>query len=303
MIRIGYMSDLHLEFERDELSQRRHLAGGGNWHMPVTSPEEAARQTIVGHPFLGPSLTEVKGKIDLMVLAGDIDFDHLGFDYAKEVAGYLGVPVAMVIGNHEGYRGYDLDLLIPELRAASAASSGKVHFLENDAVVLDLSGKRLHVLGCTLWTDYNLLGNPHTAMRDAALGLNDHGCIQFNGKIFSPSVAREMHFSSRQWLGQEIQRIRTAEGEQANILIVTHHAPHPDGAAAEYRGTRLSPAFESDLSQEILEWRPDAWIFGHTHFTCRLKIGDTSVLSAQRGYIFEPGARNFRPEIWEFEPR
>jgi len=301
MIRVGYMSDIHLEIERNDLAQRRHLAGGGHWHMPVTTPEEAARQAIVGHPSLGPSLAEMKGKTDLFVLAGDIDLDHRGFEYARQVAAYLGVPIVYIMGNHEGYGGCDLDLMLPELRAMAAASSGEVTFLENESATFNLAGERLHVLGCTLWTDYMLLGDSESAMRSASHGINDHRCIRLRDRFLSPLAAKGLHEASRNWLEGEMARIREREGERAKILIVTHHAPHPHGTAKQHRGGRLSPAFASDMTVEIETWHPVAWIFGHTHYSCQLEIGGVPVVSAQRGYLPDPGAKEFRPRVIELE--
>jgi hypothetical protein len=97
----------------------------------------------------------------------------------------------------------------------------------------------------------------------------------------------------------EIARIRSHEGADARILIVTHHAPVPE-ANGRYIGGSLSPAFASDLRQEIIDWRPNAWFFGHTHYSLDMTVAATRVGSAQRGYVGqEPGAEGFVPPIFE----
>lgn len=235
-----------------------------------------------------------------MVLAGDIDLGPHAINYADQVSLFLNVPVVAVLGNHEGYDGHDLETGLQSLRADAQATNGRVSFLENDLKVFDFSWGRLHVLGCTLWTDYQLLGTPEASMREAAAGLNDHRLIRLYGKCFAPEDALKFHKASRAWLAAEVGRIRTKEGPEANILIVTHHAPHGDGNAPRYRGGGLSPAFASDMTEEIKAWRPAAWIFGHTHHSCRLDVDGVSVVAAQRGYIGkEAGAETFRPAVIE----
>lgn len=63
MIRIGYASDLHLEFERG-----REYVGSEQWYAL-----RDARKAVRGHPQLGPLLAEFAGAVDVMVLAGDIE--------------------------------------------------------------------------------------------------------------------------------------------------------------------------------------------------------------------------------------
>ncbi len=291
-ITIGFMSDLHNEFER----------GGGPArpdHQWLCLKQD--RDAIQGHPGIGPVLDGLRGtKLDLMVLAGDIDIGEDAVAYADQVALFLGVPVVLVMGNHEGYGGRDLGLLIPEFRSAARATNGRVVFLENEAACFDLPDGRLHVLGCTLWTDYDLLGSMETAMAKAAASLNDHRWIFLKGRLLSPAKARELHQDSLDWLHRSVAHLRATEGLQAKILIVTHHAPHGDGNAPQYRTGELAPAFASDLSTAIGDWRPTAWIFGHTHHSCRIDVEGIPIVSAQRGYLgAEAGSATFVPGLIE----
>ncbi|WP_186464327.1 metallophosphoesterase family protein [Nitrospirillum bahiense] len=101
-------------------------------------------------------------------------------------------------------------------------------------------------------------------------------------------------------MAEEVKRIRAEDGEDAKILIVTHHAPVRGASGPQYVGDPLSPAFASDLTEEIISWRPVAWIFGHTHFNLDTQIGGTRVVAAQRGYLgYEPGSEEFRPKVIE----
>jgi hypothetical protein len=197
------------------------------------------------------------------------------------------------------------------MRAAAKATGGRVTFLENNEATFLFGERRVHVLGCCLFTDYALncsLGDSDAgksmgiveAMNSAAMGLNDHVRMFLRGNRFSPSMARQVHDVSRNWLGRQVKRIRDEEGEEATILIVTHHAPIPDANPPEYRGGRLSPAFASDMRAEIEEWKPAAWIWGHTHHSMDTVIGRTRLISSQRGYVCsEPGADEFVPVVFE----
>jgi hypothetical protein len=291
-IAIGYMSDLHNEFERGYGSARPER----EWFSLKQS-----RTLIPNHPSIGPVLDGLRNaNLDLMVLAGDIDVGEEAVAYTDKVALYLGVPVILVMGNHEAYGGRDLDLLIPEFRSAARATNGRVMFLENEVVTFDLPDGRLHALGCTLWTDYQLLGSAETAMSKAANGLNDHRRIFLRGRLLSPERAREIHQESLDWLRRSVAHIRSTEGAEAKILIVTHHAPHQDGSAPQFRTGDLAPAFATDLTAEIRDWRPVAWIFGHTHHSCQIDVDDIPVVSAQRGYLgSEAGAADFVPAVIE----
>ncbi len=271
MTRIALASDLHIEFERSG-APKEVPAGAG------------------GHPTDGPDLAAIHGAADLVILAGDIDIGTAGVAWADEAARYLEVPVLYVMGNHEAYHG-DLDEVLEGCREAAAATGGRVLFLENDAVTV--AGVR--VLGCTLWTDYAINGNAAAGMQAAAAGLADHVLIRAGGRRFSPAQAFARHTDSRGWLERELAR-----GGSGPVVVATHHAPVRAAVEPRFEGSPLSPAFVSDLEYMIAAYRPAAWIWGHTHYSVDVTIGETRCISAQRGYPGEdPAAAQFRPAIIE----
>lgn len=101
---------------------------------------------------------------DVIVAAGDIGVGLQGLEWLKT----LGKPVVYVAGNHEYWskRENPVDMfdLQDQLRAAAAGSN--VHYLENDAVVID--GVRF--IGATLWTSY---GDFHPELLDEGKFMND----------------------------------------------------------------------------------------------------------------------------------
>jgi predicted phosphodiesterase len=270
MTRIAVASDLHIEFER---------AGAPN-------PPAVAGL----HPAYGPDLAFVHGEADFLVLAGDIDLGANSILYADEAARFLEMPVACVLGNHEAY-GSNLEQVIADCRRAADGTEGRVLFLEEDAA--EMAGVRL--LGCVLWTDYEINGDREAGMHMAAGTLNDHRLITCGGHPFTPVDALDRHRRARSWLEGEL-----AGGSELPIVVVTHHAPVRVANAPEHVGSALRPAFVSDLEDIIETYEPAAWIWGHTHYSVDTAVGKTRCISAQRGYPgVDPLAAGFRPAIIE----
>lgn len=289
------MSDLHLEFEAAYWKRIHAAARRGDSSTAADALRVRAElRAEPGHPDQGPDLRRLKAEgIDLLLLPGDL---HVGIEaiaYAKAAAVYLECGACVCGGNHEAYHG-DLAERVSELREAAAWSDGKVKFLEREAA-LDIRARRVIVLGATLWTDYRANGDERTAMIAADRALNDHRLIRCGDTRFTPAQARAIHLATREWFGQAVIRARD---EADKVVIMTHHAPIPDANPPQFRGGELAPAFVSDLRQEILEWQPDLWVWGHTHHSMRDRLGRTELASAQRGYLgSEPGAESFAPAV------
>ncbi len=285
MIRILYMSDLHIEMERWRLSMP-------GWQDFVARHRDARK-----HPLRGPLLMGVERDIDLVVLAGDIHIGLRGAVYAGQLAEYFAAPVVYVAGNHEYYHQH-MDLLEPALRATGSHGAGRVTFLENSLASYDIAGQRLHVLGCTLWTDYRLNDDAGAAMAFAARHMNDHRLIRRVNSFFRPENALARHERSRAWLRQEVARLRREEPD-GKILVVTHHAPH--AAVLGRRTGLIAPCYASDVLPDFAAARPDAWIHGHTHHRHDSMLEGIRVVSAPRGYISHEGAAalEFQPGLLE----
>ncbi len=284
MIRILYMSDLHLEME--------------HWRLAVPGWKGflSRHHGVPRHPARGPMLTDLP-QADVVVLAGDIHVGLRAVVYAEQVSEFLGMPAVLVAGNHEFYH-QQIQLLQPALFSAAERTGGKVRYLENTVASFDLPGGRLHVLGCTLWTDFALNGDVVGAMEFASRHMNDYRLIYRVTTRFQPENALTRHERSRAWLHITIARLRE-EDPEAKIVVVTHHAP---GAA--YLGRRdgnIAPAYASELLPEFRDNPPDAWIYGHTHFRHESVQEGIRVVSAPRGYVSHEGGRalEFCPGLLE----
>jgi len=254
-MRIAYLSDLHLEFDR------------------------AAPNGAAGAFSLKRALAPAEGA-DLVVLAGDIDIGVEGVAHADAVARLIGAPAVYVAGNHEAY-GHDLAALLPRLRRAAWNTDGRVLFLDCNLARLWIDGRLLVVLDCTLWTDYRLDGDADAAMQNAARAMSDHQTIGWNGGMFQPEQALSLHRDHRAWLAAQMRRL-AAETPRPEILVVTHHAPVRQAIGT--RAASFAPSYASDMLAEISDWAPLTWIHGHTHLRHVTRIANATIASAPRGY-------------------
>lgn len=242
---------------------------------------------------------------DVVVIPGDLHVRmERGVKWIRERL--TDRPVVYVHGNHESY-GVDLDRTVE--KAMAAAEGTHVHVLQNRTVTI---GDTVFG-GCCGWTDFNLFGDQRRALMVAGDRMNDYKRIRTNGytRRFRPADALARHIASRAFLEAEL---RKARDDSQKFVVVTHHAPMPEigfriapnqpGEAISDE-TMLGAAFRSDLTalmhpqpatDEKGALRPaQAWIFGHTHETTDIFIGQTRVVSCSKGY----GPYGVPGDTWE----
>jgi predicted phosphodiesterase len=281
MTRILFMSDLHLEMESFRLA------------VPGWAEFLARHRKEGRHPSRGPMLDSV-GKVDAVVMAGDIHNGLRGIVYAEQAGQYLDAPVLMVAGNHEYYH-HDMATLQTALEETHGRAK-HVHFLENRAVSLTLDGQTVKFFGCTLWTDFALHGAPEMSMQNAQRVMNDYRCIELKkNQPLAPPNTLDLHKTSLAWLHREL------DATQPGIkrIVITHHAP--SGAVLGKRTGPIAPAYGSEIIGQFSDKKLDGWIHGHTHFRHETVIDGIRVVSAPRGYVGHDGARalQFKPGILE----
>lgn len=219
---------------------------------------------------------------DVRVLAGDIHVKNRGMPFASKCA--KDMPTIYIAGNHEFY-GSSIPKLYDQLQTEAAGLG--VHFLQNAQVMIG----SVRFLGCTLWTDFELLGNDsrEVAMLEAGTEMNDYRKIRVDPKYhkLTPLFTRGFHHRSMAWLEENLRT--PFEGK---TVVVTHHAPSKSSLASE---DLLSASFASNLDDFIRTWKIDLWIHGHTHRCVDYRIGGTRVVCNPRGYPgeetlgFDPG--------------
>lgn len=227
------------------------------------------------HREFAPFSPDVPPGVDVVILAGDIDNGTKGLDWARAV--FPKLPVVYVAGNHE-YYGEAIPKLTQNLR--ERAQQLDVAFLENDAVEIE----GVHFLGCTLWTDLELLGTEPWRADAIRRTMVDYRSIRVSPayRRLRPTDTAALHARSRRWLRNAMHGARPT-------VVVTHHAPSLKSIAPQHADDPVTAAYASHLDDLIQDGAPEVWIHGHTHHSVDYRIGSTRVLSNQRGYEDEPG--------------
>ncbi|MBQ0921351.1 metallophosphoesterase family protein [Hydrogenophaga aromaticivorans] len=108
---------------------------------------------------------------DAVILAGDIVEGTFGMRWARTT--FPQNEIIYVAGNHEYYLG-----VMEEVQAAMVKCGGElgIHLLENSSVKLG----EVRFLGCTLWTDFELMGvsRRQELMERAGAVMNDYRLIR-----------------------------------------------------------------------------------------------------------------------------
>jgi predicted phosphohydrolase len=190
----------------------------------------------------------------------------------------------IIPGNHDYYGG-NLSLLDARLdricHEAGCAFGQCRRLVQGD----------VRILMTTLWTDmllYEAEGEGAVAdsiwharqmMPDYGYGVITVGAPE---RLLLPNDTIATHRKQRAWLTSELAR-----PWKGRTVVVTHHAP---SAAVAGSMTPLSPCFVSNLEAEIDTYRPDLWLFGHTHRPAELRMPVGTLLrNVSIGYDYELG--------------
>ena len=221
---------------------------------------------------------------DIVILAGDIHLGQSGFKWALE--NITDQKVIYVLGNHEFYR-EATPQLIHKLKQLSKGTN--IYVLENEAVSI----KGIRFLGCTLWTDFQLLGDIDVAIAAARLNMTDFQQIRMSPQYrkIKPSNTVAWHKKTRRWIEQEIESCKDDK-----IVIVSHHAPSIRSIPEKYRSDPLTAASASNMDGFIKWTDAELWIHGHIHKSFDYVIGKTRVVCNPLGPIDEPNEQ-FNPKL------
>ncbi|MFB2967684.1 metallophosphoesterase [Aerosakkonema sp. BLCC-F183] len=230
------------------------------------------------------SFTPLVNNADVIILAGDIHVGKKGVDWAKHYFPYL--PVIYVLGNHE-YYGKAFPKHIDDLKKAVEGTN--IHILENDSLIIN----DIKFLGCTLWTDFSLFGDPKIAGYEATQIMTDYRKIRVSPdyrKLRSIDTTI-IHNKSLRWLSEEL-----LNNQNNKIVVITHHAPSKRSLPECDRDDILSAAYASNLDKFVEESSISLWIHGHIHCQHDYLLGSTRVICNPRGYPDERN-NNFIPDL------
>ena len=209
---------------------------------------------------------------DVVILAGDIHVKENGVLWALE--NIKDKPVLYVLGNHEFY-GKAYPKLVNSLNAITEGTNVKI--LEKESVTLD----GVNFMGCTLWTDFELFGDPRLTGYQCQQVMTDFKKIRLSpkySKLRSIDVA-SIHRQSLDWLKEKLEMYRGMTN-----VVITHHGPSVRSLPGDKEGDVVSAAYVSNLESVITSYNPNVWVHGHLHNSSEYKIGTCQVICNPRGY-------------------
>lgn len=202
-----------------------------------------------------------------LVLAGDTgSLDRkVHYQWFLDVVSERFKDIVWVAGNHEWYGGnfeHDQKTYLELLDNYS-----NIHYDYYNV----FHGVRF--LCMTLWTDYER-ENPFI-MELASQKMNDYS--QIGG--LTPQVALKEHVISRTILEDYLKN-----SWDGPTVVVTHHLPTWQSIPVEYKTSKLSGCYASDLEHLMVNYKPDLWIHGHTHTPVDYTIENTRIICNPHGY-------------------
>jgi len=79
-------------------------------------------------------------------------------------------------------------------------------------------------------------------------------------------------------------------------IVITHHVPTLMHYPEQYKNSNINSAFAVELFDTIESSNATHWIYGHHHCnTPAFKIGNTTLLTNQLGYVMQNEHQLFNP--------
>ncbi len=159
-----------------------------------------------------------------------------------------------------------------------------VYILQNTAVVLD----NIRFVGGTLWTNFNN-GNPLCQYAWPTTMVNDANRIKYrSGEEYAylkTGHLMQEHYTTKNFIFKEI---RERNNFRATV-VVTHMAP--TFLAVDFNHEVIANGYyATEFGNEIAEFGPDFWFYGHIHNAMDFTIENTRLINNPRGYgNIEPG--------------
>jgi hypothetical protein len=234
---IQYMSDLHIE-----LLQR----------IPVVIPSA-----------------------EYLALCGDIGnpYDMSYYRFLRQVSQKF-KRVFVIAGNHEYYNNEVIDTNV-KIQCVCRCFDN-VTFLNNNSYMLEHEGKRIQILGTTLWSEVT---------PTAFYMINDSRKIRYEEAKLTRENVLDMHYTAVRFIKDNLE---------SNIptLLLTHHALSPV-MNGQYLGNATQSGYSTNLESLFAAPLVGA-ISGHTHQSIKFTINGIPYVENAYGYTAEERSK-FNP--------
>jgi len=171
------------------------------------------------------------------------------------------------------------------------------------------------IIGCTLWTDFEVYKSPGWSGNAAERGMNDYrqkaiktlSEEEYKGKAKNRwnDGTRNMRWEDTiEWHKKSLERIDeiirnvSKNNYVDRVIILSHHAPTPLSIHKDYMKSDINPAYCSNLGNFILD-RPKIklWCHGHIHQSFDYMVGNCRILCNPRGYMRYHENDEFNPDL------
>lgn len=204
----------------------------------------------------------------ILILAGDINYlTNLKNDILLKKYCQKFEQVFYVCGNHEFYDNSDASILLESFE--NDFDSFK---LVNNCIK-NING--IDFIFSSLFSNISSL-NEYWISR----GMNDFRNIKWKYDVrFNTEHFNKIHEVCFDFVKKSVE-------QSSKSIIVSHHLPSDLLINPHFKGNTLNEAFGTDLTNFIVDNtnKIHSWIYGHNHFNQDLIIGNTNMLTNQRGY-------------------
>lgn len=214
-------------------------------------------------------------EFDVIVSPGDVWKGEVerGFAFLAKLA--KGKPVVATLGNHEHFGGEVFETI---RYARELAKQYGITLLQDSTC--EIGG--VTFAGGTLWAD-GVLGGA-AMLANAVTGEDIRVVTNIGEQALTNGAVAQIHRHSREILTQVV---RTHDRSKP-LVVVTHHAPHPDCLHPDYSTGFAAGNSASDLTDLTDAGVVSLWCHGHVHQSLDFRRpGGTRIICNPAGRNFE----------------
>ena len=254
MLKVSYISDLHLDFHGRYLDEQPFFINTSESDVLIIAGDLAESRNIL------------KGYYDVVL-------NQISSEYKT---------VIYVLGNHEFYfsKVYKTNSLLKE---KLESEFNNIHLLNPGTIEID----NVVFIGATFWTNFGNLNQ--LSIQKAKNYMNDYRTITIKDKKgiyrkLHPNDVLDFHFSDKRYIEEKL-----LEYKDKKVVVVTHHAPSQLSIHPIYSNDiAINDSYYSNQF-ELIDSSPQIvlWVHGHTHIKCDYTISNTRIVCNPFGYKYD----------------